>query len=63
MIKVFPNAASVLRLMGSVTIEYHEALLNKNKLFYQTSLAKISAQTREILAELAHEQFKRAQAA
>lgn len=62
-IKVFPNAASVLRLMGSVTIEYHEALLNKNKLFYQTSLAKISAQTREILAELAHEQFKRAQAA
>lgn len=62
-IKIFPNAASVLRLMGSVTIEYHEAQLQKRKLFYNTSLSKISQQTRDRLITLAAEQYKRALAA
>ncbi len=62
-IKVFPNTASVVRLMGSVTIDYHEVLLNKKKLFYNTSLSKITQQTRDHLAELARSQFKRVQAA
>lgn len=62
-IKIFPNAASVLRLMGAVTIGYHEALLHKKKLFYGTSLSKISKQTRDRLISLATKQIKQAQAA
>lgn len=62
-IKIFPNSASILRLMGSVTIDYHEKLLHKFPLFYGTSMAKISSKERQVLINFAHEQIKRAMAA
>ena len=62
-IKIFPNVASVIRLMGSVTIDYNEALSRKKKMFYSTSLAKISQETRLLFISLAREQYKRALAA
>lgn len=62
-IKIFPNAASVIRLMGSVTIDYNETLARKKKLFYSTSLSKISEETRLYFISLAREQYKKALAA
>ena len=62
-IKIFPNVASIIRLMGSVTIDYNEALSRKKKLFYSTSLSKISQETRLQFISLAQEQYKKAQAA
>lgn len=55
-IKVFPNPASIVRLMGSVTIKYNEMLAGKRKLFYSTSMGKISDQTKVELKILAHSQ-------
>lgn len=61
-IKIFPNTASIIRLMGSVTIDYNETLSRKNKLFYHTSLSKISQETRLSFVSQAQEQYKRARA-
>lgn len=62
-IKVFPNADSVIRLMGSVTIDYNETLAGKRKLFYSTSMAKMTEETQVKLVTLAHDQAQRAKAA
>ena len=62
-VKVFPNRASVLRLMGSVAIDCHEAMVQKKHLFYGTTLGKITPETKARLVELAREQSARAQAA
>ena len=62
-IKIFPNPASVLRLMGSVTIDYHEMLSQKQKLFYSTSITKITQKDKKNLINLAHEQIDRAKVA
>lgn len=62
-IKVFPNADSVIRLMGAVTIDYSEMLAGKKKLFYSTSMAKITEETKVKLVTLAHDQSQRAKAA
>lgn len=62
-IKIFPNQASVLRLMGSVAIDYHEMMSQKKPLFYNTSMKKISENTRKELIVLAHEQKSKARAA
>lgn len=62
-IKVFPNPASIIRLMGSVTINYNEMLAGKKKLFYSTSMGKISEQTKTELKILAHNQAQQAKAA
>ena len=62
-IKIFPNPASVVRLMGAIIMDYHEALSKRQKLFYSTSLSKISSETRSGFIELAHEQFRRLHAA
>lgn len=62
-IKVFPNPESIIRLMGSVTIDYSEMLASKKKLFYRTSMAKISEETKFKLITLAHDQSQRAKAA
>lgn len=48
-IKIFPNRASVLRLMGAVTIHYGEILAGKKNLFYGTTLGKISPESRQLL--------------
>ncbi len=62
-IKIFPNTASILRLMGSVTMDYHEVYQSKKKLFYSTTMAKITSKSRERLVELAKEQYEKALAA
>jgi len=62
-IKVFPNPESIIRLMGSVTIDYNEMLAGKRKLFYRTSMGKISAQTKVELKILAHTQAQQVKAA
>lgn len=56
-IKIFPNVASVIRLMGSVAIDYNETLANRRKLFYGTSMEKINEKVREELKEVAANQI------
>ena len=58
-IKIFPNPASVLRLMGSVTIDYHEKMLHKKSLFYGSSIAKITPSKRQVIIDFAREQIQR----
>ena len=48
-IKIFPNRASVLRLMGAVTIHYSEIIAGKKNLFYRTTLGKIGQASRQQL--------------
>ena len=62
-IKVFPNPDSITRLMGAVTIDYSEMLASKSRMFYRTSMAKISEQTKLKLVILAHDQAQRTKAA
>ena len=62
-IKVFPNPDSVVRLMGSVTIDYNDMLSEKRKLFYSTTMSKITEETKVKLISLAHDQAQRAKAA
>ena len=62
-IKVFPNPDSITRLMGAVTIDYIEMLASKSRMFYRTSMAKISEQTKLKLVILAHDQAQRTKAA
>ena len=54
-IGVFPNEASVIRLMGSVLIEYHEKLVNVRKMFYGPIYHEVISLS-EQLAKLAQEQ-------
>ena len=54
-IGVFPNEASVLRLMGSVLIEYHEKLANIKKMFYNPIYHEVISLSDQ-LAKLAQEQ-------
>ena len=62
-IRIFPNPASVIRLMGAVTIDYNQTMISKSRMFYRTSIGKISEQIRIKLVCLAKEQQKRALAA
>jgi len=62
-IKVFPNPDSVIRLMGSVTIDYNDMLSEKRKLFYSTTMSKITEKTKVELVSLAHDQAQRAMVA
>ena len=62
-IRVFPNPESILRLMGSVTIDYNDMLLSKRRLFYSPTMARVTEETRLIMMKLAHEQAQKEQAA
>ena len=54
-IGVFPNSASVIRLMGMVLIEHHEILESKYRLFYTPTYQEILALT-DTLKQIAREQ-------
>lgn len=62
-IKIFPNSESIIRLMGSVTIDYHASLASRNRMFYHTSMAKITQDRKQKLIDIAQEQIKRSMAA
>lgn len=54
-IGVFPNGESVIRLMGSLLLEYHEKFQAKRRAFFQPVYEEILSQS-ERLKELAKEQ-------
>ena len=55
-IKVFPNAPSLLRLMGAVLIEYNHTLSVKRKLFYKKTRECLSEELRNELKKIAFAQ-------
>lgn len=55
-IKVFPNAPSLLRLMGAVLIEYNHTLSVKRKLFYKKTRESLSEELRNELKKIAFAQ-------
>lgn len=62
-IKVFPNAASLLRLMGTVIMEYNDTLSMSRKLFYKRTPDELTMAVLEKLKEIAHSQKSLLQAA
>ncbi|MBQ6014293.1 MAG: IS256 family transposase [Firmicutes bacterium] len=56
-IMVFPNAASVLRLMGAVTIEYSEAQSSKQRIFAEFKFQAIRLQVESYLEQAAKRQL------
>jgi len=62
-IRIFPNPASVIRLMGAVAIDYNQAMSSKINLFYGVSFGRISEQVKIKLITLAKEQAKQTLAA
>ena len=62
-IKIFPNAQSLLRLMGAVVIEYNDALSMKRNVFFKRTPATLNAELQEHLKEIAYAQKSLANAA
>lgn len=62
-IQIFPNKASIMRLMGSVLIDENDKLITKRMSFYSVSYDKITAETRVKLQTIAIEQQKLLEAA
>lgn len=61
-IKVFPNADSVIRLIGSATIDYNDMLSAKRPLFYGPTIAKMTEKTMDCLNAIARNQRNRVKA-
>ena len=55
-IQIFPNAASVLRLMGAVAIEYNDQLSMKQRVFAEKTFNQIKAEVILKLKEIASTQ-------
>jgi putative transposase len=55
-IKVFPNAASLLRTMGAVIMEYNDRYSMMKSLFYKITKTKLDDKTRSKLQEIAFAQ-------
>ena len=55
-IRIFPNEASILRLMGAVTIEYNESLIGTGARVYGPAMLEFKSKTAEKLKEMAHQQ-------
>lgn len=56
-IMVFPNQASVLRLMGAVTMEYSEAQSSVQRIFAEAKFHAIRPEVTEYLSEIAKHQI------
>ena len=52
-IRIFPNKASILRLMGAVAIDYNDALLSKRMMFHRSSPEKVTVEVKIKLQEIA----------
>lgn len=52
-IRIFPNKASILRLMGAVAIDYNNELFSKRMMFHKTSLKKVTVEVKIKLQEIA----------
>jgi len=55
-IMIFPNEASVLRLMGAVTIEYNDELSSKQRIYSENSFQKIRPVAAANFIRIAHQQ-------
>lgn len=55
-IRIFPNKESVLRLMGSVAIDYNNMLLSRRMMFYKKTSSKITAEVKLNLQAIANAQ-------
>lgn len=55
-IKVFPNAASLLRLMGTVVIEYNDSLSMSKAVFYKRTPNELASDVKAKLKEIAYTQ-------
>ena len=62
-IKIFPNASSLLRLMGMVIIEHNDVLSMSRMVFYKRTAKTINEATRTKLKEIAYSQKALLQAA
>ena len=52
-IQIFPNAASILRLMGAVAIEYNDQMSVKQRVFAEKTFARIRIELIPKLKEIA----------
>ena len=55
-IRVFPDEASILRLMGAVAIEYSDRFVVSRRMVYSAAMETLASETRKVLADLAHRQ-------
>ena len=62
-IRIFPNPESILRLMGSVTIDYSHSMENKRPVFCSKSVKQITEEVKLKLVELAKAQAQKELAA
>lgn len=62
-IGIFPNPGSVIRLIGSVAIDYSDKMLHTRRLFYGTADANLTEKVRNDLLKLAGEQLRTLKAA
>lgn len=62
-IRIFPNKDSVLRLMGSVAIDYNNALLTKKMMFHKKSPEKITLEVKIKMQSIAVAQRQALEAA
>lgn len=62
-IRIFPNKDSVLRLMGSVAIDYNNSLLTKRMMFYKKTPEKITLEVKLKMQSIAITQRQSLEAA
>ncbi len=62
-IRIFPNKESILRLMGSVAIDYNNALLTKRMMFYKKTSEKITLEVKIKMQSIAVAQRQSLEAA
>ena len=62
-IRIFPNKESVLRLIGSVAIDYNDALLSKRMMFHKKATKMITLEVKIKLQSIALAQKQSLEAA
>ena len=62
-IRIFPNKESVLRLIGSVAIDYNASLISKKMMFYKKTAAKITNEVKLKMQSIAAAQRQSLEAA